>query len=165
MILEFDRSRYSSAYLFQCISEAQVQAAVLAELLRLGIRAYVDDAGAKSLRGRTAGAMLRKGATRAEIAQVMKGRTGGGGKGQPDIRGHLPGGRALHIECKAPEWRNWLPSLRLGAGTKLRRAAGKLSPAQRARLVAAHADGCVAGVCWSVKDLKIILPIEFGRRM
>jgi hypothetical protein len=168
-LLDWDRARYAEAYLLQHVDEDAVQTAVVEELRRLGIVAWVNDAGAKNLRGRAFGAMRRAGVFAQEAAKALRGRTGAGEAGLPDVGGYIPAAllglaRAvpLYVECKAPEWRRLAAAHRVSSrrspGTLQDRAAGALSPEQRAFLVRAHAAGCVAGTVWHVKDLARVLP-------
>lgn len=164
-ILEWDKSLYPSAYLIQRITEAQVQKAVMDELKRLGVEAWINDAGGSMMRGRIAGTLSRAG--RSDLApQMMKGRVGSGGKGLPDICGYLRNGTALFVECKAPEWREIVGG---NYGQRKRslqaRPAGKLKPEQREFLEKAHRAGCAAGVVWHVKDLAMILPEPFRSKI
>ena len=159
MITEFDRSRYNPAYLQSCVSEAAVQKEVLAELARRGIMAFAVDAGAARLRGRAYAAIKAAGGNTGAI----HGAAGGSTAGLPDIIGVMPGGRALFIEVKAPEWREWkdcghtiAPRCYACHETIQTRPAGKLKPEQRQFLERAAAMGAVAGVCWHWKDLENI---------
>lgn len=152
--LEWDRSRYAPTYLCARVSEAQVQKAVLEELAVKGVMALAVDAGARSLRGRARGALLD--ADRGDLlGRVMGGKVSAAAKGMPDIVGVLPGGRALFVECKAPEWTEWAWQRKDLVGRYLRqvRAAGKLKPEQRAFLERAAQLGAACAVAWSPADL------------
>jgi hypothetical protein len=146
----WDRSRYKESWLLLRPSEAQIQAAVLDCLSRRGIPALAVDAGAKRLRGRAFGALRRAGASTA----CLSGATGAGIAGLADIVGCLPGGRALFLECKAPEHLEPAP----GGGYRQVGGAGKPSPQQLGFLDAMHGAGACVGVVWSVDDLAEVLP-------
>lgn len=148
------RDRYTWNYLTWRVSEAQVQKAALDELQRRGAVCIAVDAGAAMLRGRTMGAL--KAADRMDLLPaVMAGRTGAGAKGLPDIVGVLPGGRAVFIEVKKPEWCEVIP----GKPGKLRQIqpAGKASDEQCAFLKNVYALGAASGVAFHWKDLDVIL--------
>ena len=139
----FDRSRYPGAYLALAHTEAQVQRDILRALRQAGVAAFTFDAGGKAMR-------LRAGAGGAAV----------GAAGLPDIVGWLPGGRALFIEVKRPECRerftvDYNPSPGVWVGKvryRILKPAGKVTDAQAAFLTRAIADGCAAGVAWSVGD-------------
>lgn len=154
LLLEWSRTRYTWNYLTWRQNEAGVQKAVLEDLRRRGAVVVAVDAGAAMFRGRTMGAL--KAADRMDLLPaVMAGRTGAGMKGLSDIVGVLPGGRAVFIEVKAPEWCEESPH-RPGFLRSLR-AAGKATDEQCAFLKAAHTLGAAAGVAWHWKDLDAIL--------
>lgn len=146
----WDRSRYKASWLCLRPSEAQVQAAVLEMLYWRGIPALAVDVGAKRLRGRAFGALRRAGASTA----CLSGATGAGIAGLADIVGCLPGGRALFLECKAPEHLAAVPR----GGFRQVESAGKPSPQQLGFLDAMHGAGACVGVVWSVEDLVEVLP-------
>lgn len=129
---QFDHRKYSDYYLLSCISEADVQSAITDYLAAEGIPYAVVDAGAKRLRGRCG--------------------SGGGGaapSGFPDITGVLPGGRALYIEVKAPQWRR----LNNANRAVVERSAGEPSRDQLHFLDAMHEAGALVMVAWSVEEV------------
>lgn len=167
--LDWCQPRYPAAYLLQRITEAQVQAAVLDTLAALKIEAWPSDVGAAKLRGRVRGMLGDLMASKDLEEKIMRGSTGAGGKGLPDISGYMPDGRALYVECKAPEWRERVGLVVNGEmrarSTIQKRPAGKLKPEQRAFIERAIAANCCAGVVWQVQDLAQFLPDEYARRL
>ena len=140
MILTFDPSRYGRSVLTIPQTEAQVQAACLAELERRGIPAWHLDAG---------GTKTRK----------VRGLTGPGGQadipaGWPDIVGILPGGRVLFCEVKRPGV--WI-------GRKRVQAPGAPTKEQTAFLERAEAAGALCLVAWSLSDLTAHLDHPMNR--
>ena len=132
----WDRSRYSARYLSTDISESMLQGAILRALAQAGIAAFAFDSGGKAMRPR-AGA----------------GGASAGAAGLPDIIGWLPGGKALFIEVKRPallEPRGYFQAQ--GKPQRVIKPAGKLTDSQRMFLTIASADGCAAGVAWSLSD-------------
>jgi hypothetical protein len=148
------RARYSENYLTWRVPESQVQKAVLDDLQRRGAVCIAVDAGAAMIRGRIRGA-LHKIQHEEILPMVMAGRTGAGAKGLPDIVGVLPGGRALFIEVKKPEWCE--PSPKNPGKLRQVQPPGAASEEQRAFLQAAYRLGAAAGVVWHWKDLELIL--------
>jgi hypothetical protein len=148
----FDRARYNDAYLLAQPTEDQVQGAALDLLAAMRIPALAVDAGGKRLRGDIGRAMRRGGVT--SVGAYLAGRSGAAHAGLSDILGTLPGGRALYIECKQPEW--------LTRSSKSRRliqkaAPGKPSDEQLAFLDTMAEAGAVVGIIWSIEDLEQIL--------
>lgn len=143
----FDRSRYPAVYLLRKVTEAAVQSCALQILQCRHIPALATDAGAGALRGRI-GRALRKGGVESPGA-YLKGVGGAINAGLSDIVGCMPGGRALFIEVKAPEW------TRLSATGAVRndRSAGKPTPDQLAFLDTMAAAGALVGVIWHTDDL------------
>ncbi len=158
-LLTFDRSLYSRAYLTACVSEAAAQKEVLAALQLKGIKAYANDVGAKSIRGRAAAVAKKNGASAQDMRWLNTGKTGAGAKGLVDIVGVIPSsvhklgypwGIPLYIEMKAPEW----CELSSKTGQLIQaRPAGKPSDEQIEFLHAMHDAGAVCGVAWGVMDL------------
>lgn len=149
----WDRARYPQAWLCTRPSEASVQQQILAQLARVGIRAFPTDAGAKPLRGRAIGALTRSGVDKATAARSLKGRTGTS-EDVPDLVGTLPGGRSLYLEVKQPAWLQWHPHR--GTATQLR-AAGAPTPGQLRFLLDMHDQGALVGVVWSTDDVAALL--------
>lgn len=151
---KFDPLRYSRFYRLSCVSESQVQSDVVGALQIMGIPAAVVDAGAAKLRGRAIGALNRAGASRAVIQAVNKGKTGAGVAGLTDVVGCLPGGRALFLEIKAPQWLMVSPKTK-----KLvqKRPAGEPKPAQLSFMDTMAEAGALVGVVWALCDLTEIL--------
>ena len=149
----FDRARYNDAYLLGCVSEATVQKNALATLNLHRIPALAVDAGGAKLRGRACRAL--KGAGVRNAASIMKGGTQGAcSAGLSDILGTLPGGRALYIEVKAPEWLTRSPK----TGRLIQKAApGKPSDEQLAFLDTMAKAGALVGIIWSPDDLNELL--------
>lgn len=143
-------------------SEAVIQAAVMARLSFLGIPSAVVDAGAKTLRGRAFGALVRSGVPGSTASAMLKGQTGiltglvdiVGVVPQQVHRQATPWGIPLFLEVKAPEW---LEPDRRG-GLRQFRAAGRPSPDQLAFLDAMHGAGARVGIVWSSDDLLEVLP-------
>jgi len=130
VIPTFDPSRYGRSVLTIPQTEAQVQAACLAELERRGIPAWHLDAG---------GTRTRR----------VRRLTGPGGQadipaGWPDIVGILPGGRVLFCEVKRPGVR---------VGRKRVQAPGAPTKEQTAFLERAEAAGALCLIAWSLSDL------------
>jgi hypothetical protein len=149
----FDRDRYPGPWLCLRPTEEDIQKATMDRLLRLGIKAWEVDAGAKTIRGRAMAAL--KMARRMDLARyVNQGQTGAASKGFVDIVGVLRGGRALLIECKRPEWLG--PSPKTGKIIQVE-PAGEPAPEQLAFLDTAHAQGALVGIVWSPNDLDEIL--------
>lgn len=160
----FDHARYRRAYLFGCVDEARVQKDISEALRDLLISPDWVDSGAKALRGKLWGSLMRllgsMGVTgpRAEsMARPVLNSLGGvtaADKGRPDLSGVLaPNGRAWFIEVKAPA------HLDPTSGNVLE-SAGKPSPEQLAFLLEKHRAGAIVGVAWSVEDALEILGIE-----
>ncbi len=153
----WDRARYPLPWLCTRPSEAAVQAQILGQLARLGIRAFPTDAGAKPLRGRAISAMTRGGLSRADAAHALKGRTGTT-EGVSDLIGTLPGGRSLYVEVKQPEWLEWHPQR--GVATQYR-SAGTPTPDQLRFLHEMHDQGALVAVAWSTDDVaRLLAPHE-----
>lgn len=152
----FERERYSLQYLLARVAEEDVQGNALVKLEALGIPAVPVDVGAKKLRGRAIAALRRAKASTEAMNWVNQGATGAGVINFPDLVGCIPGsGRALFIECKAPEWLE--PSTaRLGNFVVARRAE-EPRPGQLAFLETMHQAGAVVGVIWGPRDLDRIL--------
>ena len=146
--------RYSAPYLRLGLSEAQVQAFVIAELRQRGIICWPVDVGAKSLRGRAYGALRRGGMSASSAGGVLLGRTGAGVAGMCDVIGIMPAdGRAVCIEVKAPAW--FSASIKTGKLIQ-KRAPGKPAPEQLEFLANAARSGAVVGVVWASTDLRAI---------
>jgi hypothetical protein len=147
----FDRSRYNDAYLLGCVSEATVQKNALATLNLHRIPALAVDAGGAKLRGRACRVLRGAGVRNA----AAKGGTQGAcSAGLSDILGTLPGGRALYIEVKAPEWLTRSPK----TGRLIQKAApGKPSDEQLAFLDTMAEAGALVGIIWSPDDLNELL--------
>lgn len=150
----WERARYPLVYLMDRPSEAAVQATILEGLAYLGIPAWANDAGAKTLRGRAAGALRRAGVSTA----ALKGRTGAGMAGLADIQGAIPAtvhrfpfewAIPLYVEVKRPEWME-LDGKQFGP-------AGKPEPAQLAFLDTMHAAGAAVTVAWAWRDVEDLL--------
>jgi hypothetical protein len=93
----FDRGRYPPGYLAIPHPESEVQGEILDLLSALRILALPIDAGARTLRGRAFGALVRAG--RRDLTSALVGKTGAGTAGLPDIWGIIPPkGRALYVE-------------------------------------------------------------------
>lgn len=157
----FDPARYPRALLFGGLDEARIQADI-AEALRL-LRITPDwvDSGAKAMRGKAWGALMRllgslgiHGPKAEAMARPVLNSLGGvsaADKGRSDLSGVLaPNGRAWFIEVKAP------PQLDPATGNILK-PAGKPSPEQIAYLLEKHQQGAIVGVAWSVDDALAIL--------
>jgi hypothetical protein len=147
----FIRDRYAEEYLLGHPTEAQVQDSALGILTALRIPALAVDAGGKRLRGDIGRAMRRGGVE--QVGAYLAGRSGAAHAGLSDIIGTLPGGRALYIEVKQPEW---LRVSRTGR-TRCERAPGKPSDEQLAFLDTMAEAGALVGVIWSPEDLDEIL--------
>ena len=152
-ITQWDRTRYSKTWLCTKPSEATIQKHILQRLALCGIQAFPVDAAAKIIRGRATGVLRRAGMVDA-AAFVNRGKAGGARKGVVDIVGVFPGGRALFVEVKQPEWLELNP--KTGALIQSR-GAGKPTPEQLEFLLAMHAQGAVVGIAWSAEDLEAIL--------
>lgn len=113
------------------LSEAQIQRSILDLLTARGILAWTVDAGGRALR--------RGQDPHGSVAP----------RGLPDLQGVLPGGRALFIEVKRPEW--------LTTSALQWKPAGEVSQDQARWLQALAASGAVVGVAWSVEDAEEIL--------
>jgi hypothetical protein len=145
---QWDRSRYSEAYLRSGPSEEEVQEAAV-QALRARWRAVVSeiDVGDKRLRGR----LGRLGLDRRTISMA-----GGGNKGGiVDLAVTFPGGRAGWIEMKRPEF--CVVSKATGLLVQSRKP-GEPSDEQLEFLLAQASVGAVVGVAWSVQDLFAIIP-------
>ena len=148
----FDRARYNDAYLLGCISEATVQKNALATLNLHRITALAVDAGGARLRGAVGRALRRGGINNAR--QFLGKTQGACSAGLSDILGTLPGGRALYIEVKAPEWLTRSPK----TGRLIQKAApGKPSDEQLAFLDTMAEAGALVGIIWSPDDLNELL--------
>lgn len=148
----FDRSRYSEIYLLRCIHEASVQNCALDLLAAHRIPALAVDAGAARMRGKI-GRALKHGGVQNPGA-YLAGMAGAASAGLPDIVGVLPGGRALFVECKAPEW---LTKSQKTGRLIQDRAPGLPSLDQLAFLDTMAAAGALVGVIWSPEDLNELL--------
>jgi CBS-domain-containing membrane protein len=148
----FERARYSDAYLLGCVSEAAVQKAALELLTIHRIPALAVDAGGARLRGAVGRALRRGGISN---ARQFLGRTQGAcSAGLSDILGTLPGGRALYVEVKAPEWLTTSPK----TGRLIQKAEpGKPTDDQLAFLDTMAEAGALVGIIWSTDDLNEIL--------
>ena len=144
---KFDASRYSYAYLLSQVSEDRVQSSIMEMLSVKRIASTVVDAGGKKIRGGFIRAAKAAGVRNAG-SLVAQGR-GAAQAGLPDIVGCLPGGRALFIECKAPQW------ARIGRGGALRvlRSAGEPTEDQLAFLDTMEEAGALCMVAWSQDDV------------
>lgn len=159
----WERDRYSIPWLCTRPTEAAVQAQILGHLAREGVRAFPVDAGAKALRGRAIGA-LRRGGLEAAEHFVNRGRTGAAAFGVSDIVGVLPGGRALFLEVKQPEWLaprkpNPNPKVINAAAFVQTRAAGAATPAQLQFLLEMHDQGALVSVVWDLSDVLALLAV------
>jgi len=161
--ITWDAARYPVGYLLSCVSEAQVQAAVVEELQRRRWLFDVNDAGAAKLRGRVRGVAGRAGVAHL-VPQMMKGTTGAGRKGASDIHGTLPGGRSFYFEVKAPEWKVLKRGGRWGEDAAppyphQLRPAGKPSPEQLAflQLAGGPVFRAAAGIVWHPSDFDLIV--------
>jgi hypothetical protein len=145
---QWDRARYSEAYLRSGPSEEEVQAAVV-EALRLRWRAVVTeiDVGDKRLRGR----LGRLGLDRRIVSMAG----GGNRKGVVDLAVTFPGGRAGWFELKKPEF--CVISKSTGLLVQQRKP-GEPSDEQLQFLLAQASAGAVVGVLWAVQDLFACVP-------
>lgn len=152
MIVSFDASRYSEAWLRSGLDEDRVQSLLLQHLRGRGCWCWSVDVGARALQGRAAGALRRAGVPRPEA--MLRGRAPAGEVGLPDIHGIAPCGRPLYVEVKRPA--HLVVSPRTGRLIQ-KHAAGEPTPEQLAFLAKARSLGALAGVAWGPVDLNAIL--------
>lgn len=148
----FDRARYNDAYLLGCVSEATVQKNALATLNLHRIPALAVDAGGAKMRGQIGRALKQGGVS--DSRQYLRGHAGASFAGLSDIIGTLPGGRALYIECKQPEWLTI--STKTGRLVQSREP-GRPSPEQLAFLDTMFNAGALVGIIWSPDDMFEVL--------
>lgn len=155
---KFEGSKYSDHYLIRQVTEAQVQADILALLHAHDVDAVAIDAGGRRQRGRMMGAAKKAGI---DLARISNRKTWYSiPAGFSDIEATLaPEGRSLYIEVKAPAW--------IDEQKKIIRRAGQPSPEQLEFLVAKHRRGAIVLVAWSSIDVEDYLKaqLDLNRRV
>jgi len=150
----FERSRYPSASLQLCLSEEMIEKTILESLRVRGIMAQKIDAGGKAMRGKLI-QVLRRYGIRPDIANAIAAQVfGSAPRGWLDITGVLPGGRAMFVEVKQPEWLE--VSDKTGRLIQ-KRPAGAPEPAQLDFMERMHRQGALVGCAWDAGDLDVIL--------
>lgn len=140
----FERMNYRDLYLMSCITETQVQSAILELFQLFKVDGVPIDAGGRRQRGRMTGAAHAAGIDLAGVQNVKTGRAIPGGFA--DLEATLaPEGRALYIEVKAPQW--------IDGRKKVIRTAGKASADQLEFLLSKHERGALVMVAWSAQDV------------
>src|ERR1700682_3544445 len=140
----FERMNYRDLYLMSCITETQVQSAILELFQLFKVDGVPIDAGGRRQRGRMTGAAHAAGIDLAGVQNVKTGRAIPGGFA--DLEATLaPEGRALYIEVKAPQWIDELG--------RVIRVAGKASDAKLMFLLSKHERGALVMVAWSAGDV------------
>lgn len=146
----YDGTQYSDLYLMRQVTEAQVQADILALMRAYRVDAVPIDAGGRRQRGRMMGAAKAAGM---DLAGIQNVKTGAAiPSGYADLEATLaPKGRSLYIEVKAPAWHS--------ADHRVIRAAGVPSKEQLEFLFSKHKRGAIVLVAWSSDDvMKVIGP-------
>ncbi|MBZ5700277.1 MAG: hypothetical protein LAN84_00360 [Acidobacteriia bacterium] len=154
---KFEGYKYSDFYLMRQITEAQVQADILAMLALFDVDAVPIDAGGRRQRGRMMGAARAAGVNLAGIQNVKTGAAIPAGFA--DLEATLaPDGRSLYIEVKAPAW--------IDEKKKIIRRAGQPSKEQLEFLVEKHRRGAIVLVAWSAKDVEdyVAAQLHLNRR-
>jgi hypothetical protein len=142
---KFEGYKYSDFYLMRQVTEAQVQADILALLTVFEVDGVPIDAGGRRQRGRMMGAAKKSGIDLAGISNVKTWYSVPAGFA--DLEATLaPTGRSLYIEVKAPAW--------LDGKKKVIRRAGQPSAEQLEFLLSKHVRGAVVLVAWSLTDLE-----------
>jgi hypothetical protein len=153
---QWDRKRYPAPWLCTRPTEDAVEQQILALLAAKYVRAWKTDAAAKVLRGRARGALHRAGASREDMKIVFAGQAGAVGTGKSDITGVMPGGRALFIEVKQPEWLE--PNRATGQLIQVKgRNAGTPTDDQLKFLMDMHQQGALVTVAWSTEDVEQLI--------
>jgi hypothetical protein len=151
---EFDRSRYALSWLQLCVPESNVEETILHSLKVRGIQAEKIDAGGRAMRGKLLQVLRRFGIAAPTANKIAAMVFGSAPTGWLDITGVLPGGRALFIEVKAPEW---LERSEKTGRLIQKRKAGTPEPEQLDFMVRMHRQGALVGICWSPDDLGDLL--------
>jgi hypothetical protein len=154
---KFEGYKYSDLYLMRQVSEAQVQADIVAFLAAFAVDAVPIDAGGRRQRGRMMGAAKKAGIDLAGISTVKTWYSIPAGFS--DLEATLaPAGRSLYIEVKAPAW--------IDAKKKIIRRAGQPSIEQLDFLLAKHQRGACVLVAWSSKDVEdyVAAQLHLNRR-
>ena len=158
----YERSRYPLGWLTSGVDEDVVVQAVINRCRSLGAEVAVVDSGAKQLRGRAVGALMRAG-RRDLLKHVNRGTTGVGESGLSDLIGTLPGGQALYLEVKRPE--HLEPGVR--ARWRILREHGQPTDEQLRFLNRMWTAGACCGVVWSPDDAERVIraPVDLGREV
>jgi hypothetical protein len=153
----FDGTRYSDLYLMSQVTEATVQADILALLELYDVDAVPIDAGGRRQRGRMMGAAKKAGIDLSPISTVKTWYSIPAGFA--DLEATLaPEGRSLYIEVKAPAW--W------DSNRKVIRKAGQASVEQLDFLISKHRRGACVLVAWSANDVEdyVAAQLHLNRR-
>jgi hypothetical protein len=141
---QYESVRYTEFYKASCVSEQQVVTDIASYLARFHVDVAVIDAGGKRSRGQMLAIAKKNGLLASAMRPLINMRTGSAfPEGFSDIEATLaPGGKALYIEVKAPEWLH------------PKRAAGQPTEAQLHFLYEKWKRGALVMVAWSVGDVE-----------
>jgi hypothetical protein len=141
---KWDASHYSEPFLAIRHSEADIQRMVVHVLQGYGCLTVNVDAGAKVMRGRAAGALMRAGVSAGAARGALLGRTGAASRGTPDVLGCSRYGEFIALEVKVPAH---------VVDGRVKRSAGKPSDEQLRWLSDAHRRGAIVAVVWGPTDI------------